>query len=163
MWAVILIDARKGILTQTRRHSFIASLMGIKHVVVAVNKMDLTDYDEAVFDQIESEYRAFAESLNIDHITCIPLSALNGENIIERSSEMAWYNGPSLMAYLETVEVESKIQDQPFRMPVQWVNRPNLDFRGFSGQISAGQVEKGMAVKVMPSGKNISCQRNRNI
>ncbi|HOO81581.1 MAG TPA: sulfate adenylyltransferase subunit CysN [Alphaproteobacteria bacterium] len=151
--AIILIDARKGVLMQTRRHSFIASLMGIKHVVVAVNKMDLIGYDEAAFTAIKEDYRAFAKGLDIEHITCIPMSALGGDNVMQRSAKMDWYDGPTLMAYLETVEVEDLAQDCPFRMPVQWVNRPNLDFRGFSGQVAAGRIEPGMEIKVMPSGK----------
>ncbi len=156
--AIILIDARRGVLTQTRRHSFIASLMGIKQVVVAVNKMDLIDYDREKYNAIETEYREFAQRLDFEDITCIPMSALKGDNITERSSEMDWYQGSTLMAHLETVQVEDTLQLQPMRMPVQWVNRPNLDFRGFSGLVVSGKVEVGMDVKVMPSAKTSKVQ-----
>ncbi|NCC22224.1 MAG: sulfate adenylyltransferase subunit CysN [Alphaproteobacteria bacterium] len=151
--AIILIDARKGVLTQTRRHSFIVSLMGIRHVVLAVNKMDLTGFDRAVFEAIEADYRAFAEALDFARITCIPVSALGGDNVMTRSDAMPWYEGPSLMDYLETVEVENRLQEKPFRFPVQWVNRPNLDFRGFSGRIAAGRVAPGMEVRILPSAR----------
>ncbi len=151
--AIILIDARKGVLTQTRRHSFVASLMGIKNVVVAVNKMDMVDYGQEAFEEIERDYRAFAENLDIKNITCIPLSALNGENMVTPSNKMDWYDGPALLAYLETVEVEDTLQSKPFRMSVQWVNRPDLDFRGFSGQIASGRVAVGMEIKALPSAK----------
>lgn len=151
--AIILIDARKGVLTQTKRHSFIASLMGIRHVVVAINKMDLIDYDQKKFNEIEENYREFAAQLDLPNITCIPMSALKGDNITHSSDKMPWYHGATLMAHLETVEVGNNLQAAPFRLPVQWVNRPNLDFRGFSGLIASGVVKKGMAVKVMPSAK----------
>ncbi|QPO12992.1 sulfate adenylyltransferase subunit CysN [Thalassospira sp. A40-3] len=150
--AVILIDARKGILTQTRRHSFITSLLGIKHVVLAVNKMDLIDYDQAKFDQIVAEYLKFAEQLNYSSITAIPLSALRGDNMIEPSANTPWYSGPTLLAHLEDVQVEQDAIEKPFRLPVQWVNRPNLDFRGFSGTISSGRVKPGDEVVVTASG-----------
>ncbi len=151
--AVILIDARKGILTQTRRHSFITSLLGIKHVVLAVNKMDLIDYDQSKFDQIVAEYLKFAEQLNYSSITAIPLSALRGDNMIEPSANTPWYSGPTLLAHLEDVQVEQDAIEKPFRLPVQWVNRPNLDFRGFSGTISSGRVKPGDEVIVTASGQ----------
>lgn len=157
--AVILVDARKGVLTQTRRHSYIVSLVGIKHVVLAVNKMDLVDNGQEVFEAIEEDYRAFAEGLGFDDIACIPISALKGDNIIERSAAMSWYDGPTLMAYLEKVEVVSDLQDKPFRMPVQWVNRPNLDFRGFSGTIASGRVRPGDTIAVPASGQTSTVKR----
>lgn len=151
--AVILIDGRKGILTQTRRHSFITSLLGIKHVVLAVNKMDLIDYDQAKFDSIVAEYREFSKDLGYSSITAIPLSALRGDNMIDASPNTPWYDGPSLLSHLETVQVEQDAIDKPFRMPVQWVNRPNLDFRGFSGTISSGIVKQGDPIAVTASGQ----------
>jgi len=157
--AVILVDARKGVLTQTRRHSYIVSLVGIKKVVLAVNKMDLTDYDQGKYDAIVEEYTAFAANLGFDDITAIPLSALKGRNVIDPSAEMHWYNGPTLMGYLETVEVISSAVDKPFRMPVQWVNRPNLDFRGFSGTIASGTVQPGDEIVVSSSGQTSKVER----
>jgi len=151
--AVILIDARKGVLTQTRRHSFLVSLLGIRQVVVAVNKLDLVDYSEEVFDQIESDYRAFAAELGLTQIVCIPVSALRGDNITEVSSKTPWYHGPTLLGYLETVEVEDEARDRPFRMPVQWVNRPDHDFRGYSGTIVGGTIRTGQPIRVLPSGR----------
>ena len=152
--AIILIDARKGILTQTRRHSFIVSRLGIDNVVLAINKMDLVDYSQQVFSDIEIAYRAFARELGgIEHIAAIPMSALEGDNIVDRSENMDWYNGPVLMEHLETVGVRDINQTKPFRMPVQWVNRPNLDFRGYSGFVSAGTVKPGDRIKVLPSAK----------
>ncbi|MBL6708300.1 MAG: sulfate adenylyltransferase subunit CysN [Pseudomonadales bacterium] len=151
--AVILVDASQGVLTQTRRHSFLASLLGISHVVLAVNKMDLVNYDPAVFAQIESDYLAFAEALNFASITTIPLSALQGDNVIERSRRTDWYSGPTLLGYLETVEVAASNVDADFRLPVQWVNRPNADFRGFAGTVAAGSIAPGEAVQVLPSGQ----------
>ncbi|MFH1804872.1 MAG: sulfate adenylyltransferase subunit CysN [Pseudomonadota bacterium] len=151
--AVILIDARKGILTQTRRHSFITSLLGIRHVVLAVNKMDLIDYDQGTFDAIVAEYHAFAGQLNYSSITAIPLSALRGDNILANSPNIPWYDGPALMAYLETVQVEQESIEKPFRLPVQWVNRPNLDFRGFSGTVASGVVRPGDDIVVTASGQ----------
>lgn len=149
--AIILIDARRGVLTQTRRHSYIASLLGIKHVVVAINKMDLVDFSEKVFDDIESEYRTFAEQLDFESILCIPMSALNGENIITKSGKTPWYQGAALLPYLETVDVDTDLTEKAFRLPVQWVNRPNLDFRGFSGTIRSGTVKVGDEIVVLPS------------
>ncbi|MET4731877.1 bifunctional enzyme CysN/CysC [Thalassospira sp. MBR-102] len=151
--AVILIDARKGILTQTRRHSFITSLLGIKHVVLAVNKMDLIDYDQAKFDTIVADYKEFAKDLGYSSIMPIPLSALRGDNMIEASPNTPWYEGPTLLAHLETVQVEQDAIEKPFRLPVQWVNRPNLDFRGFSGTIASGIIKPGDAIAVTASGQ----------
>ncbi|MBX6387867.1 MAG: sulfate adenylyltransferase subunit CysN [Frankia sp.] len=152
--AVILVDARKGVLTQTRRHSYLVSLLGIRKVVLAVNKLDLVDYSREVFDRIEADYREFAGQIGLrgDDIVCIPLSALRGDNVTEPSPNTPWYTGPTLVGYLETVEIDETAHDGPFRMPVQWVNRPNLDFRGFSGQIVGGTVRPGDRVRVVPSG-----------
>nr|WP_047170028.1 sulfate adenylyltransferase subunit CysN [Sphingomonas sp. Y57] len=158
--AVILIDARKGVLTQTRRHSYLAHLIGIRHIVLAVNKMDLVDYDRKVFDDIVADYRAFAESIGIRDFVAMPISGFKGDNITGLSPNTPWYEGPALMEHLETVEVD-QVSDQakPFRMPVQWVNRPNLDFRGFSGLIAAGTVKAGDQVRVLPSGKTSTVTR----
>ncbi|MBR3370577.1 MAG: sulfate adenylyltransferase subunit CysN [Rhodobacteraceae bacterium] len=158
--AVILIDARKGILTQTRRHSYLAHLIGIRHIVLAVNKMDLVDYDRAVFEQIVEEYRSFAASIGITEFTPIPLSGLAGDNITTRSANTAWYDGPILLDHLEKVELNQTAEQlKPFRMPVQWVNRPNLDFRGFAGTIATGQVQVGDDVRVLPSGRTTTISR----
>jgi len=152
--AVILIDARKGILTQTRRHSYLVKLLGIRHVVLAVNKMDLVDYDQDTFNQIVSDYREFADTIGIEDFTAIPISGFKGDNITGASENTPWYKGTSLLPHLETVSVEDSLeQAEPFRMPVQWVNRPNLDFRGFSGLIASGTVRPGDEVRVLPSGK----------
>ena len=151
--AVILIDARKGVLTQTRRHSYLVSLLGIRHVVLAVNKMDLVGWDQAVFDQIVADYRAFADQIGLTTFTAIPISGLGGDNMASKSAASPWYAGPILMDWLEGVEVEDDLRGKPFRMPVQWVNRPNLDFRGFAGQIASGTVKPGDRVKVLPSGR----------
>ena len=153
--AVILIDARKGVLPQTRRHSFLTHLIGIRHIVLAVNKMDLVDYDRDTFDRIVEDYRAFATSIGIETFTAIPISGFRGDNITSApSANTPWYGGPSLIDHLETVEIEGMAaQTRAFRMPVQWVNRPSLDFRGFSGLISSGTVQPGDAVRVVPSGK----------
>ncbi len=151
--AVVLIDARRGVLTQTRRHSYLVNLLGIRKVVVAVNKMDLVGWDQAIFDGIVAEYRDFANLIGLADFTAIPMSALDGQNITEPSAAAPWYDGPPLMRWLESIEVEDALPSQPFRMPVQWVNRPNLDFRGFSGQIAAGTVKPGDRVKVLPSGR----------
>ncbi|TJV04758.1 MAG: sulfate adenylyltransferase subunit CysN [Mesorhizobium sp.] len=150
--AVILVDARQGILTQTRRHSFIVSLLGIRHVVLAINKIDLIGYSQAVFDEIEAAYRSFAEPLGFLSLQAIPLSARYGDNVRSRSAKLPWYQGPTLVEYLESVEVDSDRRAAPFRMPVQWVNRPNLDFRGFAGTIAAGVVRPGDRVAVARSG-----------
>lgn len=158
--AVILIDARKGVLTQTRRHSYLAHLIGIRHIVLAVNKMDLVDYSQARFDEIVAEYREFAASIGIAEFVAMPISGFRGDNITAPSPNTPWYSGPSLVEHLETVEVDTATdQARPFRMPVQWVNRPNLDFRGFSGLIAGGTVEPGDAVRVLPSGKTSTVSR----
>ncbi|MFN4020321.1 MAG: sulfate adenylyltransferase subunit CysN [Erythrobacter sp.] len=153
--AVILVDARKGVLQQTRRHSWLVHLLGIRHVVLAVNKMDLVGYDEATFDAIVADYRAFAEGIGIADFTAIPISGFRGDNITAApSANTPWYDGPALIAHLETVDVDdAAAQAQPFRMPVQWVNRPNLDFRGFAGLIASGTVRVGDPVRIVPSGK----------
>jgi bifunctional enzyme CysN/CysC len=152
--AVLLIDARKGVLTQTRRHSYLAHLLGIRHLVLAVNKMDLIGYDQARFDAIVADYRAFADSIGIVDFEAIPLSGLRGDNIATRSATMDWYDGPTLVEHLEAVDVDSDAdRAKPFRMPVQWVNRPNLDFRGFAGLIAGGAVRPGDPVRVLPSGR----------
>jgi sulfate adenylyltransferase subunit 1 len=150
--AVILVDARKGLLTQTRRHSFLVSLVGIRHIVLAINKMDLVDYDAARYEEILKDYQEFAAPLGFSTITALPISALNGDNIIERSEHTPWYSGPTLMNYLETVPVEDERAEQPFRLPVQWVNRPHLDFRGFCGTIAAGTIRPGDELRVASSG-----------
>ncbi|TMV84036.1 sulfate adenylyltransferase subunit CysN [Thioclava sp. BHET1] len=158
--AVILIDARKGVLTQTRRHSYLVQLLGIKNVVLAVNKMDLVNYDQAVFDAIVKDYRAFAESIGIRDFTAIPISGFKGDNITGPSANTPWYTGTALLPYLEEVELEdTRDQSGAFRMPVQWVNRPNLDFRGFAGLIASGQVRPGDAVRVLPSGRTSEIAR----
>ena len=152
--AIILIDARKGVLTQTRRHSFICKLLGIRHLVLCINKMDLVNFSRETFKTIEADYRKFAQELGItSNITVIPVSALMGDNMIDRSANMQWYQGPTLMGHLETVPVGDDSRDKPFRMPVQWVNRPDQNFRGFAGTIASGTVKPGDAVKVLPSGK----------
>ena len=151
--AVILVDARKGVLTQTKRHSYICSLLGVKHVIVAVNKIDLMGYDEDVFDRIVADYRVFADSLGFTTLTPIPLSARFGDNVSARSEHMPWYAGPTLLDVLETIDVESDLRAKPFRFPVQWVNRPNLDFRGFSGTVATGTIRPGDAIVVAASGK----------
>jgi len=150
--AVILVDARKGVLTQTRRHSYIVSLLGIRHVVLAVNKMDLVDYDQGTFDAIVAEYCAFATRLGLPDVRAVPLSALTGENVFEVRGGMPWYDGPTLMQILETVDVARDDRDRAFRMPVQWVNRPSSDFRGFSGTIVSGEVSQGSEIAAFPSG-----------
>jgi bifunctional enzyme CysN/CysC len=157
--AVILIDARKGVLTQTRRHSYLVSLLGIRHVVLAVNKMDLVGWDQAVFNSIVADYRAFADQIGLSVFTPIPISGLGGDNMASKSDATPWYDGPILMDWLETVQVEDDLQAQPFRLPVQWVNRPNLDFRGFSGQIAAGVVKPGDRIRVLPSGRESTVAR----
>jgi len=151
--AVILIDASQGVLVQTRRHAFIVSLLGIKHIVLAVNKMDLVEFDQEVFTKIVDSFKAFASNLKFESITEIPLSALKGDNVIERSKQTSWYVGPTLLGYLETVAVRQSQIDHPFRFPVQWVNRPNSDFRGFSGTVVAGSIETGQSIRVLPSGE----------
>lgn len=151
--AVILVDARKGILTQTRRHSFINSLIGVRHVVLAVNKMDLMDYSQDVFEKIVADYTAFAQSFEFESVVAVPMSARFGDNVVEQGPNMDWYDGPTLLNYLETVDVESSALSLPFRFPVQWVNRPNLDFRGFSGTVASGFARIGDELIVAKSGK----------
>jgi bifunctional enzyme CysN/CysC len=150
--AVILIDARKGVLTQTRRHSRIVGMMGIRHVVLAVNKMDLVAFSQDTFNTIVADYQAFAQDLGFQTVQAIPLSGLGGENVLHLSQQTPWYSGPSLMGYLDTVDVSRTAARQAFRMPVQWVNRPNLDFRGFCGTLAEGRIQAGDAVRVLPSG-----------
>ncbi|WP_287364998.1 sulfate adenylyltransferase subunit CysN [Thauera sp.] len=158
--AVLMVDARKGVLTQTRRHSYLVSLLGIRQVVVAINKMDLVDYSEKVFRSIVEDFSAFAAQIGLDSVTFIPLSAFKGDNIIAPSEAMPWYHGTTLMGYLETVEVdEARMQRAPFRLPVQWVNRPNLDFRGFAGTIAGGAIRPGDRVRVQPSGRESTVAR----
>ncbi|MFN4135152.1 MAG: sulfate adenylyltransferase subunit CysN [Novosphingobium sp.] len=158
--AVILIDARKGVLVQTRRHSYLCHLIGIRNIVLAVNKMDLVDYDQATFDAIVKDYAAFARSIGIESFTAMPISGFRGDNITTRSANTPWYSGPTLIEHLETVEVLSTADaERPFRMPVQWVNRPNLDFRGFSGLIATGSVRPGDEVRILPSGKTSKVAR----
>ncbi len=157
--AIILMDAQKGVLTQTRRHTFICTLLGIRHLVVCVNKMDLVDYSKEVFEKIEADYRTFAASLGATNITVIPASALKGDNIIDRSSRMPWYRGATLMAHLETVPVGDDQSAKPFRMPVQWVSRPNQNFRGFAGTVASGKIKPGDAIKVLPSARQSTVAR----
>ncbi|ENO94126.1 sulfate adenylyltransferase, large subunit [Thauera sp. 28] len=158
--AILMVDARRGILTQTRRHSYLVSLLGIRHIVVAINKMDLVDYSEKVFRDIREDYTAFAAQIGLEDVSFIPLSAFRGDNIIEPSSAMPWYHGSTLMAYLETVEIDdARMQRAPFRLPVQWVNRPNLDFRGFAGQVASGVIRPGDRIRVQPSGRESTVAR----
>ena len=157
--AVILIDARKGVLTQTRRHAYIASLLGIRHIVLAVNKIDLMNYDQKVFDQIVSDFHQFSARLNFTSQVAIPISARFGVNVIEKSKETPWYTGPALLSHLEAVDVDTALADTPFRLPVQWVNRPSLDFRGFSGTIAGGRIKPGDTVAVAKSGKTSKVTR----
>ena len=157
--AVVLVDARKGLLTQTRRHSYILALFGIRHVVLAVNKLDLVDYDREVFERIEREYRELATQLGIANVQAVPLSALRGDNLLQRSAETQWYHGPTLLEWLENIEVEDARDDAGLRFPVQWVNRPHQDFRGFSGTITTGRVRPGDEVVVLPSGQRSQVAR----
>jgi bifunctional enzyme CysN/CysC len=157
--AVILIDARKGVLTQTKRHSYICSLLGVRYLVLAVNKIDLVNYDQAVFDKIVADYRDFAKSLGFSNITPVPMSARHGDNVTLRSTHTHWYAGPTLLEHLETIDVESDVTKKPFRLPVQWVNRPNLDFRGFSGTVASGTIRPGDKVVVAASGRSTSVAR----
>jgi bifunctional enzyme CysN/CysC len=158
--AVLMVDARKGVLVQTRRHSYLVSLLGIRHVVVAINKMDLVDYSEKTFNRIVDEYSVFAKQLGLEHLSFIPVSAFKGDNITAPSDRTPWYRGTTLMGYLETVEVdEERAQRGPFRMPVQWVNRPDLDFRGFSGTVVGGKISPGDKIRIQPSGKESAVTR----
>jgi bifunctional enzyme CysN/CysC len=158
--AILLVDARKGIVTQTRRHSYLVSLLGIRHVVLAVNKMDLVDYARPTFAAIADEYRAFAAQIGLEDICCIPVSALRGDNILTLSDNTSWYHGPPVLGYLETVEVDhARLERAPFRMPVQWVNRPHSDFRGFAGIVTSGTIRPGSRVRVQPSGHDSQVAR----
>lgn len=157
--AIILVDARKGVLTQTRRHTYIASLLGIRHIVLAVNKIDLVGFSQEVFDRISAEFSEFAAHLGFLSRVAIPISARFGDNVISRSAKTTWYGGPPLLSFLETVDVELALSDKPFRLPVQWVNRPNLDFRGFSGTVVSGRIKKGDAVAVAKSGRTSTVKR----
>ena len=157
--AVLLIDARQGVLTQTKRHAFIASQLGVRHIVLAVNKMDLIDYSEKVFNEIVDDFKTFADQLDIPNLHAIPVSALAGDNVVDGSRYMPWYEGPSLLGYLEGVDVEAEETSLPFRMPVQWVNRPDLDFRGYAGRVAGGIVRPGDDVRVLPSGKQSKIAR----
>src|SRR6478609_8343718 len=157
--AIILIDARHGVQTQTRRHSFIVSLLGIKHVVVAINKMDLVGFSQEVFERIKDEYTGFVAKLNLPDVTFIPMSALKGDNVVSRSGALPWYSGPPLLDNLETVHIASDRNLTDLRFPVQYVLRPNLDFRGFSGTVASGIVRKGDEVVVLPSGKRSRVKR----
>jgi sulfate adenylyltransferase subunit 1 len=150
--AIILIDARHGVQVQTRRHSYICSLLGIKHVVVAVNKMDAVDYDQNVYKKIKADYREFAKQLNIADIRFVPISALKGDNVVNQSANMSWYPGSPLMRLLNTLQINNDNNEQ-FRLPVQYVNRPNLDFRGFAGTIASGEIRVGDTIEALPSGK----------
>lgn len=158
--AVILVDARKGVLVQTRRHSYLCKLIGIRHFVLAVNKMDLADYDQVRFDAIVADYAAFAREVGIEAFTAMPISGFRGDNITERSANMPWYGGPTLMTHLESVDVDTMREAaRPLRMPVQWVNRPDLDFRGFAGLVASGTVRPGDAVRILPSGRTSAVAR----
>ena len=157
--AVILVDARTGVITQTRRHTFLVSLLGIRHVVLAVNKMDLVGFDRPVFDKIVADFRAFTAPLGIPDVQCIPLSALDGDNVVEKSERTPWYDGPALLDYLENVHIGNDHNLQDFRYPVQYVLRPNLDFRGFSGKVASGVVRKGDEIVALPSGKRSHVKR----
>jgi len=151
--AILLIDARKGILPQTRRHHRIVTMMGIRHIVLAVNKMDLVGYDAAVFNRIEADYRVFAKDATLDTLQAIPLAAIHGDNVLKTSEAMPWYTGPTLFEHLDTVDVSHTAAREAFRLPVQWVNRPNLNYRGFCGRIAEGKVRPGDAVRILPSGR----------
>jgi bifunctional enzyme CysN/CysC len=157
--AVILIDARKGVLTQTRRHSYLVSLVGIRHVVLAINKMDLVGFGQERFEEIRAEYEAFAAALGFEQVVAIPISALQGDNVLSRSLNTPWHAGPTLMEHLESVQVSEEACGKPFRLPVQWVNRPNLDFRGFCGTIASGSIRPGDEVVVAASGKKSAVAR----
>ncbi|HEY0664531.1 MAG TPA: sulfate adenylyltransferase subunit CysN [Gallionella sp.] len=156
--AIILVDARRGVLTQTRRHTYLASLLGVPHIVLAVNKMDMVDYSKQRFEEIVGEYKRFAAQLGLHDVHCIPLSALNGDNVVDKSAAMDWYIGPALLELLETIEIDHDVNTSDFRFPVQWVCRPQTDehhdFRGFAGRIEAGEVSVGDEVTVLPSGRS---------
>jgi bifunctional enzyme CysN/CysC len=158
-FAVLLVDARSGVLTQTRRHACIVSLLGIRKLALAVNKMDLVDFSQARFDAIPEDFKSFAEPLGFEAVTCIPVSALKGDNVLNPSPHMHWYHGPTLLGHLETVDVTREEKEEPFRFPVQWVNRPHLDFRGYAGTIASGKVRPGDEVVIQPSGKRVHVAR----
>ena len=151
--AVVLVDAQQGVLKQTRRHSFIASLLGIRHIALAINKIDLVDFSRETFERIAADYREFAADLGFSSIVPIPMSARYGQNVTRRADEMPWYEGPTLLHHLETVKIDDNAALRPFRFPVQYVNRPNRDFRGYCGTIASGSVSKGDSVVVAKSGK----------
>lgn len=157
--AIILVDARQGVVVQTRRHTFLVSLLGIRHVVLAVNKMDLVDFDRERFEAIASEYRHFVESLGISDLQCIPLSALDGDNVVKHSDRTPWYHGPALLEFLETVSIDQDINMTDFRFPVQYVIRPDADFRGYGGKVASGVVSRGDEVMALPSGKSSRIKR----
>ena len=157
--AIILVDARQGVVVQTRRHTFLVSLLGIRHVVLAVNKMDLVDFDRERFEAIASEYRHFVESLGISDLQCIPLSALDGDNVVKHSDRTPWYHGPALLEFLETVSIDQDMNMTDFRFPVQYVIRPDADFRGYGGKVASGVVSRGDEVKALPSGKSSRIKR----
>ena len=157
--AIILVDARTGVITQTRRHTFLCSLLGIKHIVLAVNKMDLVDYQEEVFRSIVKEFEAFIAPFQIPDVRCIPLSALEGDNVVERSERTPWYDGPALLEFLETVHLGNDHNLTDFRYPVQYVLRPDLDFRGFCGKIASGVIRQGDEIMALPSGKRSHVKR----
>ena len=161
--AIILVDARKGVLTQTKRHSYLASLLGVPHIILAVNKMDLAEYSKTRFDEIVGEYRRFAEQLNLHDVHCIPMSALNGDNVVEKSANMDWYIGPSLLELLEIIQIDHDVNTSDFRFPVQWVCRPQTqeyhDFRGFAGRIEAGEISVGDEITLLPSGQTSCVKR----
>jgi len=157
--AILLIDARKGLLAQTRRHSHIVALLGIRNIVVAVNKMDAIAWDRAHFAQIKDEYLAFAAGIGLANVLCIPMCALHGDNVTRRSAAMPWYEGPTLLEHLETVEVSSGVANQPFRMPVQWVNRPDSQLRGYCGTVVSGSVRPGDRLAILPGGATASVKR----
>ena len=157
--AIILVDVRQGVVVQTRRHTFLVSLLGIRHVVLAVNKMDLVDFDRERFEAIASEYRHFVESLGISDLQCIPLSALDGDNVVKHSDRTPWYHGPALLEFLETVSIDQDINMTDFRFPVQYVIRPDADFRGYGGKVASGVVSRGDEVKALPSGKSSRIKR----
>ncbi|WP_445503396.1 sulfate adenylyltransferase subunit CysN [Microvirga sp. G4-2] len=157
--AILLVDARKGITRQTRRHALLVSLLGIRHIALAINKMDLVGWSEERFQQIVAEFGTFSSDLGFNQVTAIPLSALHGDNVVAPSSQAPWYRGPTLLSYLETVEIEQTAEEEPFRMPVQWVNRPNPDFRGFAGLVASGSIRPGDRVRILPSGVETSVAR----
>ncbi|GAC1482009.1 MAG: hypothetical protein NVS2B11_07470 [Acetobacteraceae bacterium] len=157
--AVVLVDARKGLLEQTRRHSLIVAMLGVRHLVLAVNKMDLIGFDPQLFGAIERDYRRFAEGLGDCAITCIPICARGGDNVVGRSAAMPWYGGPTLLEHLETVDGDAALSGLPFRMPVQWVSRPDPEFRGYAGRVASGSIRRGEAVRILPSGGSSRVER----